>query len=146
MAATAGIEFGIYLPQVALTFEEILGRALECERLGYDSLWLYDHLYTPGLPQAPSLEAWTLATALLARTSRLRVGHLVACNNFRHPAVLAKMATTLDVISGGRLEFGIGSGSVEAEHEQAGIGWGSPRERSERLGEALEIITRMLAE
>jgi alkanesulfonate monooxygenase SsuD/methylene tetrahydromethanopterin reductase-like flavin-dependent oxidoreductase (luciferase family) len=142
----AGLEFGIYLPQVALGFDQILDRALECERLGYDSLWLYDHLYAPGLPAQPSLEAWTLATALLARTSRLRVGHLVLCNNFRHPAVLAKMATTLDVISGGRLELGIGSGSVEVEHDQAGIGWGSPRERSERLGEAAEIITRMFAE
>jgi alkanesulfonate monooxygenase SsuD/methylene tetrahydromethanopterin reductase-like flavin-dependent oxidoreductase (luciferase family) len=106
---------------------------------------MYDHLYAPGLPAQPSLEAWTLATALLARTSRLRVGHLVLCNNFRHPAVLAKMATTLDVISGGRLEFGISSGSVPDEHEQAGLPWGSPRERSERLGEALEIITRMFA-
>jgi alkanesulfonate monooxygenase SsuD/methylene tetrahydromethanopterin reductase-like flavin-dependent oxidoreductase (luciferase family) len=138
-----GLEFGIYLPQVSLGFDQMLDRALECERLGYDSLWLYDHLYAPGLPAAPSLEAWTLATALLARTSRLRVGHLVLCNNFRHPAVLAKMATTLDVISGGRLELGIGSGSVEVEHDQAGIAWGSARERAERLGEAVEIITRM---
>jgi alkanesulfonate monooxygenase SsuD/methylene tetrahydromethanopterin reductase-like flavin-dependent oxidoreductase (luciferase family) len=140
----AGLEFGIYLPQVSLGFDEMLGRALECERLGYDALWLYDHLYAPGLPGVPSLEPWTLATALLARTSRLRVGHLVLCNNFRHPAVLAKMAATLDVISGGRLELGIGSGSVQDEHDQAGLAWGSPRERAERLGEALEIITRML--
>jgi alkanesulfonate monooxygenase SsuD/methylene tetrahydromethanopterin reductase-like flavin-dependent oxidoreductase (luciferase family) len=142
--AAAGLEFGIYLPQVSLGFEQMLGRALECERLGYDGLWLYDHLWAPGLPEVPSLEPWTLATALLARTSRLRVGHLVLCNNFRHPAVLAKMAATLDVISGGRLELGIGSGSVPAEHDQAGLPWGSPRERSERLAEALEIITRML--
>jgi len=141
--AAAGLEFGVYLPQVSLSFEQMLGRALECERLGYDALWLYDHLYAPGLPGVPSLEPWTLATALLARTSRLRVGHLVLCNNFRHPAVLGKMATTLDVISGGRLEFGIGSGSVPDEHVQAGLPWGSPRERSDRLREALEIITRM---
>jgi F420-dependent oxidoreductase-like protein len=141
--AAAGIELGIYLPQVALSFEQVLGRALECERLGFDALWLYDHLYSPGQPDRPSLEAWTLATALLARTSRLRVGQLVLCNNFRHPALLAKMAATLDVISGGRLELGLGSGSVEEEHHQAGIAWGSARERSERLGEALEIITRM---
>jgi F420-dependent oxidoreductase-like protein len=138
-------EFGIYLPQVAIGFEDMLARALECERLGYDALWLYDHLYSPGQPEQPSLESWTLATALLTRTSRLRVGQLVSCNNFRHPAVLAKMAATLDVISGGRLEFGIGSGSVEAEHEQAGLPWGTARERSERLAEALEIITRMFA-
>jgi len=139
-----GIQFGIYLPQVALGFGQLLDRALECERLGYDALWLYDHLYAPGVPGQPSLEAWTLATALLARTERLRVGHLVLCNSFRHPALLGKMATTLDVISGGRLELGLGSGSVEEEHDQAGIPWGSARERSERLGEALEIITRML--
>lgn len=138
-------EFGIYLPQVGLGFEDILDRARVVEEHGYDALWLYDHLYAPGLPGEPSLEAWTLATALLAQTSRLRVGHMVTCNNFRHPAVLAKMAATLDVISGGRLELGVGSGSVEREHEQAGLPWGTARERSERLGEALEIITRMFA-
>lgn len=140
---TAGLEFGIYLPQVALGFQDLLERALECERLGFDSCWLYDHLYAPGLPNAPSLEAWTLASALLARTSRLRVGHLVNCNNFRHPALLAKMVTTLDVISEGRLELGIGSGSVEEEHRQVGMEWGTVTERSHRLGEALEIIRRM---
>jgi alkanesulfonate monooxygenase SsuD/methylene tetrahydromethanopterin reductase-like flavin-dependent oxidoreductase (luciferase family) len=138
-----GIQFGIYLPQVAMSFEQALDRALECERAGFDALWLYDHLYSPGQPDKPSLEAWTLATALLARTSRLRVGQLVLCNNFRHPALLAKMAATLDVISGGRLELGLGSGSVAEEHRQAGLPWGPARERSERLGEALEIITRM---
>ncbi|MGI8332525.1 LLM class flavin-dependent oxidoreductase [Actinomadura scrupuli] len=138
-----GVEFGIHLPQVALGFDDILGRALECERLGYDSLWLFDHLYAPGLPSAASYEGWTLATALLARTSRLRVGHLVTCNNFRHPALLARMATTLDVISGGRVELGIGSGSYEQEHRESGLPWGPAAERGERLAEALEIITRM---
>jgi alkanesulfonate monooxygenase SsuD/methylene tetrahydromethanopterin reductase-like flavin-dependent oxidoreductase (luciferase family) len=141
-----GPQFGIYLPQVALGFGHMLDRALELERLGYDGLWLYDHLYAPGVPGQPSLEAWTLATALLARTSRLRVGHLVLCNSFRHPALLGKMATTLDVISGGRLDLGLGSGSVEQEHDEAGLPWGTARERSERLGEALEIITRMFGQ
>ncbi|MHB8682310.1 MAG: LLM class flavin-dependent oxidoreductase [Acidimicrobiales bacterium] len=141
----SGIEFGIYLPQVAMGFDELLGRALECEGLGFDSFWLFDHLYSPGQPGVPSYEGWTLATALLARTTRLRVGHLVLCNNFRHPALLAKMVTTLDVISGGRVELGIGSGSVELEHEQAGIPWGTAAERSERLEESLEIVTKLLA-
>lgn len=141
-----GVEFGIYLPQVALSYDDVLDRARECERLAYDSFWLYDHLYAPGMPTLPSYEAWTLATALLAATSTLRVGHLVTCNNFRHPALLAKMATTADVLSNGRVELGIGSGSIEEEHHQAGIEWGSIRERSERLGEALEVITRMFAE
>ena len=141
----AAIDFGIYVPQVSFSFEEMLDRALLCEQLGYSSFWLFDHLYTPGLPRFGALEGWTLATALLARTARLRVGHLVIDNNFRHPALLARMATTLDVISGGRLDLGIGSGSYEAEHREGGFLWGSLAERSERLGESLEIVTRMFA-
>ena len=139
------IEFGMYIPQVSFSFEEILDRALTCEALGFTSFWLYDHMYTPGLPGNASLEGWTLATALLARTTRLRVGHLVLNNNFRNPALLAKMATTLDVISGGRLDLGIGSGSYEAEHGEGGFPWGPISERSSRLEEALEVITRMFA-
>jgi alkanesulfonate monooxygenase SsuD/methylene tetrahydromethanopterin reductase-like flavin-dependent oxidoreductase (luciferase family) len=136
---------GIYIPQVAATFDELLARALECEALGLDSFWVYDHLYAPNLPDRDALEGWTVATALLARTTGLRVGHLVLNNNFRHPALLAKMATTLDVISGGRLEFGIGSGSYEPEHGEGGFPWGPLRARTERLEEGLEIITRMFA-
>jgi alkanesulfonate monooxygenase SsuD/methylene tetrahydromethanopterin reductase-like flavin-dependent oxidoreductase (luciferase family) len=137
------VTFGIYVPQLAVSADDLIGRALECERLGFESLWLFDHLYGPGFPDRDAFEAWTLAATLLAKTTRLRVGHLVNCNNFRHPALLAKMATSLDVLSDGRLEFGIGSGSYEIEHHQAGLDWGSARERTERLGEALEIITRM---
>src|SRR5205823_1925780 len=133
------------LPQIGSEFADLLSTAIECERLGYDSFWLFDHFYGPAQSKLGSFEAWTAATTLLARTTRLRVGHLVLCNNFRHPALLAKMATSLDVISGGRLEFGIGSGSVEVEHHEAGLPWQSMRERRERLGEALEIITRMFA-
>jgi alkanesulfonate monooxygenase SsuD/methylene tetrahydromethanopterin reductase-like flavin-dependent oxidoreductase (luciferase family) len=139
------VSFGIYVPQVALGFEELLARAQRCEALGITSFWLYDHLYAPGLPAQDALEAWTLATGLLMRTTTLRVGHLVIDNNLRHPAVLGKMATTLDVMSGGRLELGIGSGSYEEEHRQAGLPWGSLGERSERLAEALEILTRMFS-
>jgi alkanesulfonate monooxygenase SsuD/methylene tetrahydromethanopterin reductase-like flavin-dependent oxidoreductase (luciferase family) len=136
-------EFGVYLPQVALDGPAILERALVAEEVGLDSLWFYDHLYSPGQPDLPSLEAWTLASWVLARTERLRVGHLVLCNSFRHPALLAKMAATLDVLSGGRVELGLGSGSVEAEHREAGLPWGTIAERSERLGEALGVLTAM---
>ena len=94
-------EIGVYLPQMGFSYSDVLHRALRCEELGIDSLWLYDHLYGPGAPDYPSLEAWTLATALLSRTERIQVGHMVLCNQFRHPAVLAKMATTLDQISAG---------------------------------------------
>jgi alkanesulfonate monooxygenase SsuD/methylene tetrahydromethanopterin reductase-like flavin-dependent oxidoreductase (luciferase family) len=114
--------------------------------LGIHSLWLYDHFYSPGLPARDSLEGWTLASYVLARTERLRVGHLVLCANFRHPALLAKMATTLDVLSDGRLEIGLGSGSVELEHHQAGLPWGPAAERWERLEETLEIVSQMMTQ
>jgi alkanesulfonate monooxygenase SsuD/methylene tetrahydromethanopterin reductase-like flavin-dependent oxidoreductase (luciferase family) len=139
------LDVGVYVPQMGFTFADVLHRAQRCEQLGIGSLWLYDHLYGPGVSNIPSLEAWTLATALLSRTERLRVGHMVLCNQFRHPAVLAKMATTLDQISDGRLELGIGSGSIEDEHLRTGLPWGSFRERSERLGETLEILTQAFA-
>ena len=139
-------EIGVYLPQMGFTYEQILHRAQRCDELGIDSLWLYDHLYGPGMPKYPSLEAWTLATALLSRTERIEIGHMVLCNQFRHPAVLAKMATTLDQISAGRLQLGIGSGSIEDEHDRVGLAWGSFRERSERLGETLEILVQAFAD
>lgn len=135
-------EIGVYLPQMGFTYEQMLHRTRRCEELGIDSLWLYDHLYGPGAPDYPSLEAWTLATALLSSTERIRIGHMVLCNQFRHPAVLAKMVTTLDQISAGRLQLGLGSGSIEDEHDRVGLPWGSFRERSERLGETLEILTQ----
>ena len=136
------LDIGVYLPQMAFSYSDVLHRARRCEELGIGSVWLYDHLYAPGSPHLDSLEAWTLATALLADTTRLRVGHLVLCNQFRHPVVLAKMATTLDHISGGRLELGVGSGSIEDEHFRAGLPWGTFGERSARLAETLEIITQ----
>ncbi len=140
------VHVGLFLPQVAFTPEDVLVRARAAEQAGLGSLWFYDHLYSPGQPDLPSLEGWTLASWVLAHTRTLRVGHLVLCNNFRHPALLAKMAATLDVLSGGRLELGLGSGSVEREHRQAGLPWGTAAERGERLGEALVVVTAMLAE
>ena len=139
------MEFGIYVPQIVAEYDQLLGLARTAETTGFTSFWLFDHLYGPGAPGHPALEGWTTATALLAHTTTLRVGALVLCNNFRHPALLARMATTLDVISHGRLEFGLGSGSYEQEHHEIGIPWESAKVRSERLGEGLEIITRMFA-
>jgi len=139
------IRVGIYVPQLQFAYDDLVTRARDCEEFGFDSFWLFDHLYGAMLPDLPAFEAWTLATALLTETTRLRVGHMVLCATFRHPALLGKMATTLDVISGGRLNLGIGSGSVEREHVEAGIPWGSFAERSEILEETLEIVTRMFA-
>ena len=136
----AALDIGVYVPQVGFSYADMLHRAQRCEELGIGSLWLYDHLYGPGLPDLPSMEAWTLATALLSNTEQLRIGHLVLCNQFRHPVLLAKMASTLDQISAGRLQLGIGSGSIESEHRHAGLDWGSFAERSARLGETLQIL------
>jgi alkanesulfonate monooxygenase SsuD/methylene tetrahydromethanopterin reductase-like flavin-dependent oxidoreductase (luciferase family) len=143
----AGVpEFGIYVPQVGRSFEQLLERARWCEELGFDSFWIMDHLYGPGLPNVPSFESWTLATALLALTDRLRVGQLVLSATFRHPALLAKMVTTLDVISQGRLELALGSGSYEEEHRRAGIPWGTLAERTEILDETLQILVTAFEE
>jgi alkanesulfonate monooxygenase SsuD/methylene tetrahydromethanopterin reductase-like flavin-dependent oxidoreductase (luciferase family) len=142
----AKVEFGIYVPQLGFDYAQIRERADACDALGFHSVWFFDHLYGPELPDLPSFEGWTLATAVLAQTTRLRVGHLVLSATFRHPALLAKMATTLDVISGGRLELGLGSGSYPPEHERAGMQWGTIAERTELLAETLEIVTRSFAD
>jgi alkanesulfonate monooxygenase SsuD/methylene tetrahydromethanopterin reductase-like flavin-dependent oxidoreductase (luciferase family) len=138
------VEFGVYLPQVGFSWEQICGRVQAADRLGIHSIWFYDHLYAPGQPEVASFEGWTLASYVLANTTRLRAGHLVLCNNFRHPALLAKMVSTLDVLSGGRVEVGLGSGSVELEHRQAGMEWNTFEDRSQRLEESLAVLTSML--
>lgn len=138
-----GERVGIYLPQVGFTYDEMLARARACEDAGIGTLWLMDHLYPPEMPTVASFEGWTLATALLAETERLRVGHLVLSATFRPAPLLGKMATSLDVISGGRLELGLGSGSYAPEHEAAGLPWGSLRERAARLEESLEVVSGM---
>jgi F420-dependent oxidoreductase-like protein len=112
---------------------------LYCEDLGYDSIWFGDHLTTGG----SRLEVWTILSALSAITTRIRLGTLVLCNNWRNPALLAKMAATFDVVSQGRLEFGIGAGWNQEEHETYGYSFPKPRVRVARLQEGLEIIKRM---
>lgn len=140
------MDIGIYVPQVGCTWEELQARVVACDELGIHSAWFMDHLYPPALPGVASFEAWTTAAALAGVTSRIRLGHLVLCNGFRHPALLAKMAITLDHASGGRLELGIGSGSYAPEFAEFGMPFPPARERAARLGEALEVLTRLFAE
>ena len=135
--------FGLFLPQLRMDFATILERTLVAEAAGFDSVWLMDHLAAPAATEHDTLEGWTLAAALAARTTTIRIGHLVTCDPFRHPALLAKMAATVDVMSNGRLELGIGWGSVPTELEMFGIGTGSPRTRANRLGESLDILDHM---
>ena len=135
--------FGLFLPQLRMDFATILERTLAAEAAGFDSVWLMDHLAAPAATDQDTFEGWTLAAALAARTATIRIGHLVTCDPFRHPALLAKMAATLDVISDGRLELGIGWGSVAQELTTFGIGDGPPRTRAARLRESLEILDLM---
>ncbi|MGH9030821.1 MAG: LLM class flavin-dependent oxidoreductase [Acidimicrobiia bacterium] len=137
--------FGVFLPQLRMGFDTILERTLAAEAAGFDSVWLMDHLAAPAANEHDTFEGWTLAAALAVRTTRIRIGHLVTCDPFRHPAVLAKMAATVDVLSDGRLELGLGWGSVESELEAFGIGAGDAAERAARMRETLEVVARMFA-
>jgi alkanesulfonate monooxygenase SsuD/methylene tetrahydromethanopterin reductase-like flavin-dependent oxidoreductase (luciferase family) len=134
---------GVFLPQVRMDFSALEGKVHSAEEAGYHSVWLMDHLAPPAAPELDCLEGWTAATALASRTERIRIGHLVLCNPFRHPALLAKMAATLDVISGGRLELGLGWGSMRSELRTFGLGDEAAATRAARLGETLEILDRL---
>lgn len=116
------------------------------DEAGFDSLWFDDHLLADeGIPSAPKLEGWTVAAAAAAITSRATIGHLVVANTFRHPGVLAKMAATLDHVSGGRAILGIGAGWFAEEHHAFGLDFGgSTGERIDRMGEAVGLIRRLL--
>jgi alkanesulfonate monooxygenase SsuD/methylene tetrahydromethanopterin reductase-like flavin-dependent oxidoreductase (luciferase family)/ribosomal protein S18 acetylase RimI-like enzyme len=144
--ARGATEIGVYLPQVGLAWSELRARVQLCDREGVHSIWFMDHLYPPGLPAVPAFEAWTTATALAAVTERIRLGHLVLANGFRHPAVLAKMAVTLDHASGGRLDLGLGSGSYPAEYVQFGLDYPADRVRAEQLDEALQVLKLLFSE
>ena len=137
--------FGLYLPQLRMSFDRILERTLAAEAAGFDSVWLMDHFTAPAAPEVDTFEGFTVATALAAHTSTIRIGHLVLCDPFRHPVLLAKMAATLDVISGGRLELGIGWGAVPVELETYCFGPEPPAVRAAKLRETLEITELMFA-
>ena len=146
------IRFGVFLPFYSLKFDErrtsspfdrIKNIVQECERLGYDSIWLDDHLF---YGKQPVFECWTTLSALSSSTTKIRLGTMVLCSSFRNPALLAKMAATFDVISNGRLEFGIGVGVQKDEHDAFGIPFLKPNERVERMKEAVEIIKKMWTE
>lgn len=119
--------------------------AADAEALGFESLWVFDHFHTVPVPKEAILfESFTMLGALAMATRRVRLGHMVICTGFRNPAVTAKMASTLDVISGGRFELGIGAGWKEDEWRAYGFGFPTLGERMAALGDHLEVITRML--
>jgi len=126
------------------TWPELVDIWRRVESLGFDSVWLPDHFVPTFRRDLPLMEAWTLLAGLATVTSRIRVGVLVSCNTFRHPALLAKEAVTVDHISGGRLELGIGAGWVEFEHEMFGIRYPDAPERVAMYGEAVQIVDALL--
>lgn len=138
--------FGATVPQISRTWEEAKSAALAFEQLGYDSLWLCDHLYGVPRPEIPILEAWTLLTALGAITERAELGTLVTPPGFRNPALLAKIVATLDQITGGRVVPGIGAGWFRQEFVGYGFDFPDTRVRLQRLAEAAELMTRAWTE
>jgi F420-dependent oxidoreductase-like protein len=119
--------------------------ARDADRLGFDSIWLFDHVQTEPEPTDEiTFEAFVGLSALAVETARARLGHLVLCAGYRNPALVAKMIATLDVVSGGRAELGLGAGWKQDEYEAYGWGYPPIRERMESLEDALEITTRML--
>jgi len=149
------MDFGIVVPQgwrmdlvgIADPVEayETMNRvAQEAEALGFHSIWLYDHFHTVPVPsQEVTFECWTSIAALARDTKRVRVGQIVTCNGYRNPALLAKMASTVDALSHGRLVLGIGAGWYEHEYRAYGYPYPETAERLKRLREAVQIILAM---
>src|SRR5579864_3741687 len=132
------------IPDPIEAYETMTRVALEAEALGFHSIWLYDHFDTVPTPaQEVTFECWTSTAALARYTKRVRIGQMVTCNSYRNPALLAKMASTVDVLSHGRLVLGIGAGWYEHEYLAYGYLYPSTRERLQRLNEAVQIILAM---
>jgi F420-dependent oxidoreductase-like protein len=140
------VKFGLFFPQVGLPFAAIRERAQLADRLGYDSILFVDHMWSRGMPELDQLEAWTVMTATAALTERIRVGALVLCNSYRNPALLAKMAASLDAVSNGRLLLGIGAGWMDEEYRGYGYPFPPARVRIEQLEEGLEVIKRLFTQ
>ncbi len=142
--AHGDIRIGLKPSSQDTTVEEIRAVWRIADEAGFDHCWTFDHF--AGIVTDPvegTLEGWTLLGAMAEATSRVRIGCMVTGNTYRHPAVLAKMAVTVDQLSGGRLEFGIGAGWAENEHRMLGIEFGTVGQRIDRLEEACRLIKRL---
>jgi F420-dependent oxidoreductase-like protein len=147
--------FGVFMPQgwkmelsgiegAEAKWQKAVDVALLAEELGYHSIWVYDHFHNVPRPAHEAVfECWTTMAAISQRTSRIRLGQMVGCNGYREPALLAKITSTIDVISGGRLEWGIGAGWYENEFRGYGYQFPKPKDRIGMLKESVEIVKSM---
>jgi F420-dependent oxidoreductase-like protein len=149
------MQVGVLIPQgwkyeyngwdPAAAWARTIELAHDAEALGFESEWVFDHFHTvPDVTDEITFESFTVLTAIAATTARVRLGHMVICNGFRNPALVAKLSSTLDVASGGRFELGIGAGWKQDEWLAYGYGFPSTGDRLKALHDALEVITRML--
>ena len=141
------MRFGLDVAQHQLTWPQLIERVRFAEEAGFDGAWVFDHfkaLY--GDPAGPCMEAWTLLAALAASTERIRLGALVTGSTYRHPSILAAEAVTVDHVSNGRLEIGLGAAWFEQEHRELGIPFPSVPERARRLEEGIEAMHLLMTQ
>jgi F420-dependent oxidoreductase-like protein len=150
--------FGVFVPQgwkmelasiadPAAKWDKALEIAVLAEELGFDSVWVYDHVHNVPTPAHEAVfECWTTIAAISQRTSRIRLGQMVGCASYRNPALLAKITSTVDVISGGRLDWGIGAGWYDQEYRAYGYEFPSAKVRIQMLRETVEIVKSMWTE
>ncbi len=147
--------FGVFIPQgwkmelagiegAENKWNTAVNIAVLAEELGFDSIWVYDHFHNVPKPAHEAVfECWTTIAAISQRTSRIRLGQMVGCNSYRNPGLLAKITSTVDVISGGRLDWGIGAGWYENEYKGYGYEFAKPSDRIGMLRETVEIVKSM---
>jgi F420-dependent oxidoreductase-like protein len=147
--------FGVFIPQgwkmelagidgAENKWNKAVEIAVMAEELGFDSIWVYDHFHNVPAPAHEAVfECWTTMAAISQRTSRIRLGQMVGCNSYRNPGLLAKITSTVDVISGGRLDWGIGAGWYENEYRGYGYDFKKPSDRIGMLKETVEIVKSM---
>ncbi|MHA2364374.1 MAG: TIGR03560 family F420-dependent LLM class oxidoreductase [Candidatus Hodarchaeales archaeon] len=141
-------KFGLQMaPQFGYDYKTINQITLHAEKAGYDAIWFGDHFFLDNSSEDRNcMDTWTLLASLASITKKIRLGTLVACQSYRYPAVLAKIAATIDMISNGRLYFGIGAGWKEMEYNAYGIPFPSLKDRMDQLEEAIQIITFLWTE
>ena len=152
------IVFGVFVPQgwkmdlapvdgAAAKWAKAVEVAQLAERLGFDSLWVYDHFHNVPRPANEAVfECWTTIAAISQLTSTIRLGQMVGCNSYRSPALLAKITSNIDVMSGGRLDWGVGAGWYEQEYRAYGYEFPKPKDRIRMLDETVQIVRSMWTE